>query len=117
MNLDNVGNRVRETETRATQEDEQSKIERTKEKEIQVHSYYKMRSNFFVPIPSIEGSTGPNWMKFCMGPSKGISRVTIEGFFDIRSGGPDMGYPWGPRRGPDFLKKFFSIFFIFFQQE
>ena len=69
---------------------------------VQVYSYYKMRSNFFVPIPSIEGSTGPNWMKFCMGPSKGISRVTIEGFFDIRSGGPDMGYPWGPRGGQIF---------------
>ena len=83
---------------------------------LQVHSYYKMRSNFFVPIPSIEGSTGPNWMKFCMGPSKGISRVTIEGFFDIRSGGPDMGYPWGPR-GAKFFEKNFFDFFHFFQHE
>ena len=36
--------------------------------------------------------TWPNWMKFSMGPPKGITRVITEGFLDIRSMGPDMGY-------------------------
>ena len=80
---------------------------------IQVSSYYKMRSQFFVPRPSIEGSTGPNYMKFCMELSKGITRVTIEGFFDIRSRGPVMGYPWGPIGGPKILKIFFDFFLLF----
>ena len=71
-----------------------------------------MRSSFFVPRPSIEGTTGPNWMKFCMGPPGGITRVTIEGFLDIRSRGPDMGYPRGPRREPKNLKFFFYLIFF-----
>ena len=45
--------------------------------------------------------------------SKGITRVTIEGFFDIRSRGPVMGYPWGPRGGPKILKFFFHFFSFF----
>ena len=81
--------------------------------EVQVSSYYKMRSHFFVPRPSIEETTRPNWLKFCMQPPLGITRGIIEGFFDIWSGGPDMGYPWDPRRGPKILKNFFSIFLLF----
>ena len=80
---------------------------------IQVSSLYKMRSHFFVPIPSIEASTGPNWMKFCMGPPKGITRVITEGFLDIRSMGPDMGYPLGAGRGAKNFENLFSIFLFF----
>ena len=39
---------------------------RKEEKEIQVDSYYKMPSHFFIPIPSLGQTTGPNWLKFCM---------------------------------------------------
>ena len=38
----------------------------------------------------------------------------MEGFLEIRSGGPDMGYPRGPEGGPKILKNFFLIFFLFF---
>ena len=83
---------------------------------LQVSSYYKMRSHFFVPRPSIEETTRPNWLKFCMQPPLGITRGIIEGFFDIWSGGPDMGYPWDPRRGPKILKFYFLDFFTFFDR-
>ena len=82
---------------------------------VQVDSYYKMLCSFFVPTPSIWGSTGPNWMKFCMGPPKGITRVITEGFLDIRSMGPDMGYPLGAVRGAKIFEIFFLDFFIFLQ--
>ena len=77
---------------------------------IQVSSLYKMRSPFFVPIPSIEGSTWPNWMKFCMGPPKGVTRVMTEGFLNIRSRGLDLGCSRGLGGGPKTLKNIFSIF-------
>ena len=44
----------------------------------------------------------------------GITRGFIEGFLKIRSGGPDIGYPRGPGRGPKILKKFFPEFFFYF---
>ena len=69
-----------------------------------------MLSHFFVPHISPEGTTGPNGLKFGMGPPMGITRGFIEGFLEIRSGGPDMGYPRGPGGGPKILKNFFSIF-------
>ena len=81
---------------------------------VQVYSYYKMLCHFFVPHISPEGTTGPNWLKFGMGPPMGITRGFIEGFLKIRSGGPDIGYPRGPGKGPKILKKFFSEFFISF---
>ena len=77
---------------------------------VQVYSYYKMLCHFFVPHISPEGTTGPNWLKFGMGPPMGITRGFIEGFLKIRSGGPDIGYPRGPGRGPKILKKFFPNF-------
>ena len=80
---------------------------------LQVDSYYKMLSSFFVPIISIEGTTGPIWLKFCMRPPRGITRWITEGFLDIRSGGPDMGYPRSPRGGPKILKICFPIFSSF----
>ena len=73
-----------------------------------------MLCHFFVPHISPEGTTGPNWLKFGMGPLMGITRGFIEGFLEIRSGGPNMGYPRKPRRGQKILKKFFSNFFILF---
>ena len=72
-----------------------------------------MRSNFFVPRHSIEETTGPNWLKFCMGPPRGLTRWIVEGFFEIRSGGPDKGYPWSHRRGPKILKNFVPISYSF----
>ena len=72
-----------------------------------------MRSSFCVPRYSIEGTTGPNWLKFCMRPPRGITRWITEGFLDIRSGGPDMGYPRSPRGGPKILKICFPIFSSF----
>ena len=72
-----------------------------------------MRSHFFVPIPSIEASTGPNWMKFCMGPPKGITRVITEGFLDIRTMGPDMGYPRNAGRGAKNSQNFFHFLSFF----
>ena len=69
-----------------------------------------MLSYFFVPHISPEGSTGPNWLKFGVGPPMGITRGFIEGFLEIRSGSPDMGYPRGPGGGPKILEKFFLIF-------
>ena len=65
---------------------------------------------FFVPHISSEETTGPNWLKFGMGPPMGITRGFIEGFLEIRSGGPDMGYPRRPGGGPKILKKLFSTF-------
>ena len=73
-----------------------------------------MRSYFFVPIPSIEETTGPNWLKFGMGPPWEIIRVITEGFFDILFGGQDMGYPGDPRVGPKILENFVSDIFAFF---
>ena len=73
-----------------------------------------MRSHIFVPIPSIEETTGPNRMKFCMEPPEGITQGITEGFLDIRPGGLDVGYPWGPRGRPKILKKIVSDFFTFF---
>ena len=81
---------------------------------IQVYSYYKMLFHFFVPQHSIEGTTGPNWLKFCMGPPRGLIRPFIEGFLEIRSGGLDMGYPRGLGEGPKISKNFFPIFSFFF---
>ena len=75
-----------------------------------------MRSQIFVPIPSLEETTGPNWMKFCMEPPEGIIRGITEGFLDIRSGGLDVGYPWGPRGRPKILKIFFLNFFSCFDK-
>ena len=49
----------------------------------------------------MEETTGPNWLKFCMGLPRGVTRGFIEGFLEIRSGGPDVGYP----------RKFFFSFF------
>ena len=40
----------------------------------------------------------------------GITRGFIEGFLEIRSGGPDMGYPRGPGGGPKIFIDFLSIF-------
>ena len=82
-------------------------------KHVQVYSYYKMLCHFFVPHISPEGTTGPNWLKFGMGPPMGITRGFIEGFLKIRSGGPDIGYPRGPGKGLKIFKKFFSEFFMF----
>ncbi len=42
----------------------------------------------------------------------GITRGLIEGFLEIRFGGPDMGYPRSPGREPKILKFFFFDFFI-----
>ena len=72
-----------------------------------------MRSHFLEVRNSIQGTTGQNWLKFCMGPPRGVIWGIVEGFLEIRSGGPDMGYPWGLRGGPNFLKNFFSIFSFF----
>ena len=69
-----------------------------------------MRSHFFVPRVSIEETTGPNWMKFCMRPPRGITRWIVEGFLEIRSRSPAMGYPWNPQGVPNLLKNFFPIF-------
>ncbi len=77
---------------------------------VQVYSYYKMLCHFFVPHISPEGTTGPNWLKSGMGLPMGITRGFIEGFLEIRSGCPDMGYPRGPGGGPKILKNLFSIF-------
>ena len=80
---------------------------------VQVSSFYKMRSHFFVRRPSIEETTGPNWPKFCMGHPRGVTRGFIEGFLEIRSGDPDLGYLGSPRGGPKILKFFCLDFFIF----
>ena len=80
---------------------------------LQVSSFYKMRSHFFVRRPSIEETTGPNWPKFCMGHPRGVTRGFIEGFLEIRSGDPDLGYLGSPRGGPKILKFFCLDFFIF----
>ena len=72
-----------------------------------------MRSHIFVPIPSIEETTGPNRMKFCMEPPEGITQGITEGFLDIRPGGLDVGYPWAPGGGQKFWKKFSPIFLLF----
>ena len=42
---------------------------------------------------SIEQTTGPNLIQFCMQPSFIILFGLTRQFFDIRSGGHDMGYP------------------------
>ena len=68
--------------------------------QLQVSSFYKMRSHFFVRRPSIEETTEPNWLKFCMGYPRGVTRGFIEGFLEIRSGDPDVGYLGSPRGGP-----------------
>ena len=81
---------------------------------VQVYSYYKMLCHFFVPHISPEGTTGPNWLKFGMGPPMGITRGFIEGFLEIQSGGPDMGYPRRPGGGPKILEIFFFDFFTYF---
>ena len=81
--------------------------------ELQVSSYYKMLSHFFIPRPSLGQTTGPNWLKFCTESSQGILRGIVEGFFEIRSGGLAMGYPQGSPGGSKILKNFFSIFSIF----
>ena len=60
--------------------------------------------SLFIPRISPEETTVPNCLKFCMVPSKGILRGIAEGFLEIRSGGPDMGYPRIPGGGPKFLK-------------
>ena len=73
-----------------------------------------MRSHFLEVRKSIQGTTGQNWLKFCMGPPRGVIRGIVEGFLEIRSGGPDMGYPWGLRGGAKFFEKFVFDFFIFF---
>ena len=75
-----------------------------------------MRSHFLEVRNSIEGTTGPNWLKFCMGPPRGVIRGIVEGFLEIRSGGPDMGYPWASG-GAKFFGKFFFRFFHFFFME
>ena len=80
---------------------------------VQVSSFYKMRSHFFVRRPSIEETTGPNWPKFCMGHPRVVTRGFIEGFLEIRSGDPDLGYLGSPRGGPKILKFFCLDFFIF----
>ena len=81
---------------------------------LQVYSYYKMISWFCVPQPSLEGTTGPNWLKFCMGPPRGWTRGLTEGFLEIRSGGLDMGYPrglvWGAKNFEIFFLHFFHLF-------
>ena len=87
--------------------------EPTRGNQLQVSSYYKMRSHFFVPRPSIEETTGPNWMKFCMEHPRGIIRGITEGFLDIQSGGQDIQYPWGPKGRPKILKFLLLIFFTF----
>ena len=56
-------------------------------------TYYKMPITFFVPIPSPDQSTRPDWLKFCMVPYLVILRGLVEGFFRFRSGGLEMGYP------------------------
>ena len=81
---------------------------------IQVSSFYKMRSHFFVRRPSIEETTGPNWPKFCMGHPRGVTRGFIEGFLEIRSRGPDVGYLGSPRGRPKILKIFFFELSFFF---
>ena len=58
----------------------------------------------------MEETTGPNWLKFCMGHPRGVTRGFIEGFLEIRSGGPDMGYPRKTGEGPKILKIFFFTF-------
>ncbi len=72
-----------------------------------------MRSHFFVRRPSIEETTEPNWPKFCMGYPRGVTRGFIEGFLEIRSGDPDVGYLGSPRGGPKILKFFCLDSFIF----
>ena len=49
-----------------------------------------------------------------MGPPRGVIRGIVEGFLEIRSGGPDMGYPWASGGGQIFWKNFFPIFSFFF---
>ena len=60
---------------------------------------------FFVPQPSKEGTTGPNWLKFYVGPPRGWTR-DLTGL-EIRS-----GVPMGSRVGAEYFEN--SIFFIFF---
>ena len=64
----------------------------------------------------MEETTGPNWPKFCMGHPRGVTRGFIEGFLEIRSRGPDVGYLGSPRGRPKILKKIFFDFFIFFDR-
>ena len=75
-----------------------------------------MLSHFFVPHISPEGTTKPNWLIFGMGPPMGITRGFIEGFLEIRSGGPDIGYPRGPGGRAKNLEKFVFDFFIYFNR-
>ena len=69
-----------------------------------------MLSSFFVPHYSIEGITGPNWLKFCVRRPRGITLWITDVFLDVGSGGPDIGYPRSPRDG---AKNMFQIFVFF----
>ena len=73
-----------------------------------------MRSHICVHRHSIEETTGPNGLKFCMEPPRAVTQGFIEGFLEIRSGGLDMGYLGSPRGGPKNLEKIFPDFFILF---
>ena len=72
-----------------------------------------MRSHFFIPSPHPELTTGPNWLKFSMVPPWVILRGIVEGFFEIRSGRLEMGYPW-PGGGAPKVKNLGIFFFKFF---
>ena len=41
-------------------------------------SFLVMRSDFFVPRPTIEETAVPNWLKICMGLSRGMTRVIVD---------------------------------------
>ena len=78
---------------------------------LQVYSYYKMISWFCVPQPSLEGTTGPNWLKL------GVNSRFSRGVFAFSVWGPRYGVPKGSRVGGQKFWKIFIRFFHFFQRE
>ena len=50
------------------------------------------------------------------GTLKGYILSNYRGIFRYSAWGPRYGVPLGPQGGPDFLKKIFSFFFIFFNR-
>ena len=73
-----------------------------------------MLSSFFVLHYLIKGTTGPNWLKFCVRPPREITLWIPEVFLDIGSGGPIYGVP---KESQKWGQNFFSKFFYSFLQE
>ena len=80
-------------------------------------SYYKVWSRKIEPRPRSEQTTGPISMKFGMHSPSGSTNGIIEAIFEISSTSRVMGPSVCQPGGSKMTKKFFSIFFDFFNLE